>query len=140
MAEEHRQREISAALMIDTGKTAMRDDVERLLAAVIGMRAPADISHQARGMAEPALLAGFVKAGGRHEAVGPSNQLFAMARRARAQLIEMPRRFDQRVLLLVLPLKQRIEQALADAKRGKNYLARLADAQNRFEHPRRVGQ
>src|SRR5260370_27131024 len=83
MAEEHRQREISAALMIDAGKTAMRDNVERLLAAIIGMRAPADVGHQACRMAEPALLSAFFKAGSRHEAVGPSNQLFAMARRAR---------------------------------------------------------
>src|SRR5437660_649908 len=114
MAEEHRQREIGAALMIDAGKTAMRNNVERLLAAVIGMRAPADVGHQARGMAKPALLGAFFKAGSRHETVGPSNQLFAMTRRARAQLVEMPRRFDQRVLLLVLPLEQRIEQALTD--------------------------
>ena len=91
-------------------------------------------------MAEPALLASFLKAGSRHEAVGPSDQLFAMARRARAQLVEMPRRFDQRVLLLVLPLEQRIEQALADAERGNHHLARLAGAQNVFEHQRRVGQ
>src|ERR1700730_16141214 len=140
MAEERRQREISATLMIDAGKTAMRDNVERLFAAVVGMRAPADVSHQARSMAEPALLTGFLKAGSRHETVGPSEQLFAMARRARAQLVEMPRRLDQRILLLVLSLEQRIEQALADTERGKYHLPRLADAQNVFEHQRRVGQ
>src|SRR3984893_455761 len=105
MAEEHRQRQISATLMIDAGKTAMRDNVERLFAAVVGMRAPADVSHQARSMAEPALLTGFLKAGSRHETVGPSNQLFAMARRARAQLVELNRVLNFGVLLIVLFLE-----------------------------------
>ena len=140
MAEEHCQRQIGAALMIDRRKAAMGDDVERLLAAIVGMRPPADIGEQARRMTQAALLAGFVEAGRFHEAVGPLDQLFAVARRARAELIEMPRRLDQRVLLLFLVLEQRIEQALAHAERREHHLARLADAQNIFEHQRRVGQ
>ena len=118
----------------------MGDDVERLLAAVIGMRAPADVGEQARGVAQPPLLGGLVKAGRGHEAVGPADQFFAVARRARAQLIEIARRLDQRVLLLVLLLEQRIEQALAHAERGEHHLPRLADAQDVFEHQRRIGQ
>ena len=126
--------------MIDRGEAAMGDDVERLLAAIIGMRPPADIGQQARGVAQPALLGGFVEAGGRHETIGPVDQLLAMARRARAQLVEIARRLDQRVLLLVLLLEQRIEQALAHAERREHHLARLADAHHVFEHQRRIGE
>ena len=91
-------------------------------------------------MAQPAFLGGFLEAGGGEETVGPTDQLLAVARRARAQLVEMARRFDQRVFLLVLLLQQRIEQAFADAERREHHLPRLADAQNVFEHQRRIGQ
>ena len=118
----------------------MGDDVERLLAAVIGMRAPADIGKQARGVAQPAFLAGLFEARRRHEAVGPCDQLFAVARRARAQLVEMARRLDQRVFLFFLFLEQRIEQPFAHAERREHDLPRLADAQDVFEHQRRIRQ
>src|SRR6516225_9977617 len=104
MAEEHRERQIGPALMIDAGKAAMGDNVERLLAAVIGMSAPADIGEKTRRVPQPALLGGFFQPRCRHEAVGPRDQYLAMARRARAQLIEVPRRFDQRVFLLLFVL------------------------------------
>jgi len=42
--------------MIDAAEAAMGDDIERLLAAIIGMRAPTDVAKKARGMAQPALL------------------------------------------------------------------------------------
>ena len=49
------EREVGAAGVVDAGKAGVRDDVERLLAAIIGVRTPADIGEQARGVAQPAL-------------------------------------------------------------------------------------
>ena len=63
VAEEHRQREIGAAGMVDAEKAGVRDDVERLLAAIVRMRAPADVGEQAGGVAQPPLLGGLVDAG-----------------------------------------------------------------------------
>src|SRR5689334_20398460 len=99
--------------MIDAGEAAVGDDVERLLAAIIGMGAPADIGKEARGMAQAALLGILVETGRRHEPIGPLDQLLAVARRARAQPVQVARRLDQRVLFLVALPEQRIEQALA---------------------------
>ena len=48
--------------MVDADEARMRDDVERLLAAIVGMRAPADVGQQARGMAQPLLLGVLVDA------------------------------------------------------------------------------
>ena len=140
VAIEHGERQISAAGMIDGGEAAVGDDVERLLAAVIGMRPPADVGEQARGMTQAAFVGGLIEARRSHETVGPFDQLFAMARRARAQLIETARGLDECVLLLVLLLEQRIEQPFAHPERGKYHLARSADAQNMFEHQRRIGE
>ena len=61
-----------AAGMVDADEGRVGDDVERLLAAIVGMRAPADIGEQAGGVAQPPLLGGLVDAGRRHEAVGPA--------------------------------------------------------------------
>ena len=62
MAEEYRERQISAAGMVDAAEAAVRDDVERLLAAIIRVRPPADIAEEARGMAQPLFLRRFVEA------------------------------------------------------------------------------
>src|SRR5215470_10167454 len=107
MTKEYGERQIGPALMIDAGKAAMRDDVERLFATVIGMGAPADIGEKTRCMPQPALLGGLIESGSGHESVGPGDQFLAMARRAGAQLIEMPRRFEQCVFFLFFFLEQR---------------------------------
>src|SRR5580692_10744334 len=99
--------------MIDAAESAVRNDIERLLAAIIGMRAPADVAKQTRRVTQPAFLARLIEPRGHHETVGPCDQLLAVARRARAQLVEMARRLDQRVLLLIPALEHRIEQPLA---------------------------
>ena len=80
MAEEHREREERAARMVDADEGRVRDDVERLLAAIVGMRAPADVGEQAGGVAQALLLGGLVDPGRGHEAVGPVGQFLAMAR------------------------------------------------------------
>ena len=51
MAEEHRQRDEGAAGVIDRDEGGVGDDVERLLAAIVGMRPPTDVGEQASGMA-----------------------------------------------------------------------------------------
>src|SRR5208282_3581620 len=140
VAVKYGEGQIGAARMVDRGEAAMGNDIERLLAAIIGMRTPADIGQQAGGVTKPAFLARFIEAGGGHETVGPYDQLFAVARRARAQSVETACRFDERILLLVLLFEQRIEQALAHAERGEHHLARLADTQDIFEHQRRVSE
>src|SRR6516164_4488315 len=78
MAEEHGERNKGAARMIDGDEGSIGDDVERLLAAIVGVRSPADVGEKARHMAQPPLLRALVQSGGRDEAVGPSDQLLAV--------------------------------------------------------------
>ena len=47
--------------MIDADEGGVGDDVERLLAAIIRMRAPADVGEQAGGVAQAAFLRGLVE-------------------------------------------------------------------------------
>jgi hypothetical protein len=47
--------------MIDAAEAAMGDDIERLLAPIIGMLTPADVAEQARRVAQPALLGCFIE-------------------------------------------------------------------------------
>src|SRR5436853_510433 len=63
VAEEHRQRQEGAGRMVDPDEGRMGDDVERLLAAVVRMRAPTDVRQQAGGTAQPLLLQRLVEAG-----------------------------------------------------------------------------
>ncbi len=49
--------------MVDADEGRVGDDVERLLAAIVRMRAPADVGEQAGGVAQPLLLGGLVDAG-----------------------------------------------------------------------------
>ena len=130
-----------AAGMVDRHERRIGDDVERLLAAIVGMRAPADIGEQASGVAQAAFVARLVEPRRRHETVGPGDQLLAMRGRARAQHVELARGRDQRILLaLACSLEHGIEQALAHAERGDHHVLRLGDAHQVFQHQRRVGQ
>ena len=52
MAKEHGEREERAPRMVDTDEARMSNHVERLLAAIIRMRAPADVGEQAGGVAQ----------------------------------------------------------------------------------------
>ena len=115
MAEEHRERDEHAAGMVDRDEGGIGDDVERLLAAIIGMRAPADVGDQAGGVTQAALVGALVEAGRGHEAVGPGEQLFAMGGVTRAQDVELVGGGNQRVLAALLRIQQRIEQPLAHA-------------------------
>src|SRR6266550_8182405 len=59
VAVEYRQRDESPALMAYGAEISIGDEIERFLAAVIGMYPPADIRQQAGGMAQAAILVGF---------------------------------------------------------------------------------
>src|SRR5204862_518224 len=83
-AARDREREEGAARMVGGEEAVVRDHVERLLAAVIRMRAPADIGQETGRVTQPPLLRVFLKARGIHEAVGPADQFLAMLRGTRA--------------------------------------------------------
>ena len=61
MPVKHGERQIGAARMVDGGEAAMGDDVERLLAAIVRVRAPADIGQQAGRVTQPPLLGRLVE-------------------------------------------------------------------------------
>src|SRR5579883_2602122 len=115
MAKEHRQREERAAGVVDADEGRVRDDVERLLAAVVGMVAPADVAEQAGGVAQALFLRALLDAGRRHEPVGPDGELLPVARRAGAQLVELLGARDERIARTLGLAEQRIEEALAHA-------------------------
>ena len=77
----NRQREIRAAGMVDRNEGTVRDDIHRLLAAVIRVGAPANVRQQTSGVAQPALIRTFLKSGGLHKTIGPVDQFLAVVRR-----------------------------------------------------------
>src|SRR5207245_8286367 len=79
--EEHGESNEGATRMIHGDESGISDDIERLLAAVIGVRPPADIREQTCHVTQSPLLCGLFQAGRRHEAVGPGDQLLAMGGR-----------------------------------------------------------
>ena len=56
------ERQVGAAGMVDADEGGVGDDVQALLAAIVGMRAPADIGEQAGRRAKPLLLVGLLEA------------------------------------------------------------------------------
>src|SRR3979409_1324627 len=84
--------------MTDGAEISIGDQIERLLAAVVGMNAPSDVRQQASGMAQAPILVGFPQAYDPPPALGPFNSFFGGARRSRQQLVERLRGADQSVL------------------------------------------
>src|SRR5262245_35829387 len=117
MAEEDRQRQEGTAAVIDADKSRVRNDVKGLLAAVIGMGAPADVGEQTGGMTQPLLVRRLVEAGRAHGTIRPADQFLAMHGRARAELVELARGGEEWIAPALLGVEQRIEQALAHAER-----------------------
>ena len=74
IAVEHRQRDKGAALMADRAEIAVGDQVQRLLAAIVGMHPPSDIRQQAGGVAQPAVFVGFAQLDDPDQPIGPSDQ------------------------------------------------------------------
>ena len=128
MAIEDREREKCPAGVVEPDEGGVGNDVERLLAAILGMRAPADIREETCGMSQPLLLGPFLDAGRSHEPVGPVDQFLAVPWRARAEDIEIVRGDDQRILAPRLLVEQLVEQPFPHAERGDNDPLRPADA------------
>ena len=82
MAEVHRQREIGAARVVNRHEISIRDNVHRLLAAIVRMRAPTDVAKQAGGMPQALLVRRLFQARRRNKAVGPGDQLLTVPWRA----------------------------------------------------------
>ena len=115
--------------------------IEALLAAVVGMRAPADVGEQAGGVAQAPLL--------RRVSLGPggSNSASVQVHSSQACSAERERRRaysaqkrQQRILAALVLRQQAVEQAFADAEHGEVHLARLQPLQQALEHQRAVGQ
>ena len=140
MAEEHRQREVGAAGMIDADEGAVRDDVVGLLAAIIRVRAPTNVAEQARGMAQALLLGVSSRP---DEAIKRSVQSISSSPcagererrmlRSRAAAISGSCFFSARV-------EQVVEQTFTHAERGEDDVLRPCHAHDVFEHKRAIGE
>ena len=97
MAEDVGQREEGAAGMVDADEGGMRDDVQRLRAAIFRMRAPADVGEQAGRVAVARLVLGLVDAEGGEGRAGPVGQFVRVRHRAGAQQGQFLGRRDQRI-------------------------------------------
>ena len=85
VAVEDGQRQEHAARMIDAGKAGVGDQVEALLAAVVGVRAPADVGDEAGGIAQAPFLGRLLGAGRLEQRIRPLAQLPGVLDGARAQ-------------------------------------------------------
>src|SRR5437868_5940685 len=68
------RREAAAGLVV-AAEGGLRDQDQALLAAVVGVRAPADVGEQAGGVAQAPLLLGLVGAGRLEQRIAPGTQL-----------------------------------------------------------------
>ena len=82
IAVENRQRQKRAVVMTDRTEIRVGDDVERLFAAIVGMRPPADIRQEARRVTKTPLVLVFAQACDAHQPIGPPDQFFRVTRRA----------------------------------------------------------
>ena len=68
--------------MGDCAEIAVDDQAQRLLAAMVGMHAPADVGEQARGVAQRSSSGVSRSFTTPDQTVGPGDQFFGMAGRA----------------------------------------------------------
>src|SRR5690242_12273319 len=97
VAIEIGKREIRAAGMVDADEGGVGDEVQALLAAIFGMRAPTDVAEETRCMAEPRFLGGLFEADRGEHLFRPGRELADMAWRARAEIGKLLAGYDQRV-------------------------------------------
>src|SRR6267154_5770038 len=76
---EYRQRDKRPALMTDRTEISVGDEIERFLAAVVGMNPPSNVRQQASGVTQAAIFVGLPQPDDPHQTIGPSDQLFGMA-------------------------------------------------------------
>src|SRR4029079_3875516 len=82
MTEVNGQREIGAARMINRHESTVRDDVHRLLAAIVRMGAPADVAEQAGGVSQPLFVGCLFQSCRRNKTIGPRNKFLTVQWRA----------------------------------------------------------
>ncbi len=111
----------------------MSNDVQRLQAAVIRVRAPADIGEQTGGLTITAFLFRLLDPEVRHHAARPVREFAGVFRRAGPQNGNFVRRRQQRVLGALVIVEQREQIAFAHAERGERNPLRLHDRE-RFLH------
>ncbi len=111
--------------VVEPAERRVGDDVEALLAAVVGMRPPGDVGDQAGGMAQPPFVGALLWSRCDKNLVGPVAQLAGMFGRARAQPRPVLAEGQQRIAPLFGIRQQRVEQPLADAEHREHDLARL---------------
>ena len=85
VAEVAGERQEDAAGMVDAAERRVRDQDQALLAAVVGVRAPADVGEQAGGVAQAPLLVGLLGARRLEQGIGPGAQLDGVLGGARAR-------------------------------------------------------
>ena len=116
VAEVDGERQEHAARMVDAAERRVRDQDQALLAAVVGMRAPADVGEQAGGVAQAPLVVGLLRARRLEQGVRPGAQLDGVLGRPRPQAGVLGAEGQQRVLAALGLRQQAVEQALADAE------------------------
>ena len=84
--------------MTDRAEIAVVNEVERLLAAVVGVHPPSDVRQQAGDVTQAAILGGFPQPDDPGQAIGPADQLLGVARGSRQQFVQGLRGADQSVL------------------------------------------
>ena len=119
-------------------KRRMGDDVEALLAAIVGVRTPADIRQKAGSMAQAPLLVRLLGPGRLKQSVGPGTQLCRVLERAGVQPGMTFGEREQRVFAALGLRQQAEQQAFADAEDGEDDLFRLHAAQQALEHERAI--
>src|SRR3954453_22740195 len=99
MTEKRGERDERAAWMVYGHKGRVRDDVERLLAAIVRVGPPADIGEEAGGVPQAAFFGRLVETRGPHEPVSPGNQVLRMRGGTRPEHVELVCCGEQRILL-----------------------------------------
>src|SRR5258708_20277910 len=87
--------------MIDADERGVGHQIIGLGAPIVGMGAPGNIRQQACGMAKAPILIVLLEMSRGDQAACPRVKLFAMLRRPGTQLVEFPRRLDQRIFRLL---------------------------------------
>jgi hypothetical protein len=135
-----RESEEGASFVIDRAEIAVGDQVQRLLAAIVRMRAPADVGNEAGRVAPAAFFRCLGDIGGLDEAAGPVEQLLGVLGRPRAQYVEILRGRNQSVPDLLARGELREQQPLAHAEGGDHNCLRLGDADDVLQHQCRISE
>jgi hypothetical protein len=91
-------------------------------------------------VAQAAVFRGLAQLYDPRQPIGPGDQFLGVARGARQQPVQGLGSADEAVLGALLRRQHLVEQAFADPEGREHDRLRLADADDVFEHQRRVGE